>query len=92
MAFAELDDFMDNQVKFYSSGMLVRLGFAVAVHVDPEVLLIDEVLAVGDESFQRRCLDRIRRFQRTVGRSCWSPTRSTSSVTSATSRDARTRH
>ena len=54
---------MDNQVKFYSSGMFVRLGFAVAVHVDPEVLLIDEVLAVGDESFQRRCLDRVRRFQ-----------------------------
>jgi ABC-2 type transport system ATP-binding protein len=63
VAFAELEDFMDNQVKFYSSGMLVRLGFAVAVHVDPEVLLIDEVLAVGDESFQRRCLDRVARFQ-----------------------------
>jgi ABC-type polysaccharide/polyol phosphate transport system ATPase subunit len=63
VAFAELEDFMGNQVKFYSSGMLVRLGFAVAVHVDPEVLLIDEVLAVGDESFQRRCLDRIRRFR-----------------------------
>jgi ABC-2 type transport system ATP-binding protein len=67
VAFAELEEFMDNQVKFYSSGMLVRLGFAVAVHVDPEVLLIDEVLAVGDESFQRRCLDRVRRFQ-TEGR------------------------
>ena len=63
LAFAELEDFMDNQVKFYSSGMLVRLGFAVAVHVDPEVLLIDEVLAVGDEAFQAKCLDRIRRFQ-----------------------------
>ena len=63
IGFAELEEFMDNQVKFYSSGMLVRLGFAVAVHVDPEVLLIDEVLAVGDESFQRRCLDRVRRFQ-----------------------------
>jgi ABC-2 type transport system ATP-binding protein len=63
VGFAELEGFMDNQVKFYSSGMLVRLGFAVAVHVDPEVLLIDEVLAVGDESFQRRCLDRVRRFQ-----------------------------
>ncbi|HEX5938550.1 MAG TPA: ABC transporter ATP-binding protein [Actinomycetota bacterium] len=63
VAFAELEEFMDNQVKFYSSGMLVRLGFAVAVHVDPEVLLIDEVLAVGDEAFQRRCLDRVRRFQ-----------------------------
>jgi ABC-2 type transport system ATP-binding protein len=63
VAFAELEDFMDNQVKFYSSGMLVRLGFAVAVHVDPEVLLIDEVLAVGDEAFQAKCLDRIRQFQ-----------------------------
>jgi ABC-2 type transport system ATP-binding protein len=62
--FAELPDFMDNQVKFYSSGMLVRLGFAVAVHVDPDILLIDEVLAVGDEAFQARCLDRVRRFQR----------------------------
>ena len=58
--FAELHDFMDNQVKFYSSGMLVRLGFAVAIHVDPEVLLVDEVLAVGDEAFQAKCIDRIR--------------------------------
>jgi ABC-2 type transport system ATP-binding protein len=64
VGFAELEGFMDNQVKFYSSGMLVRLGFAVAVHVDPEILLIDEVLAVGDESFQRRCIERVRAFQR----------------------------
>ncbi len=64
VGFAELEDFMDNQVKFFSSGMLVRLGFAVAVHVDPEVLLIDEVLAVGDEAFQAKCLERIRQFQR----------------------------
>jgi ABC-2 type transport system ATP-binding protein len=64
VAFAELGDFMDTAVKFYSSGMLVRLGFACAVHVDPEVLLIDEVLAVGDEAFQARCLDRVRWFQR----------------------------
>ena len=63
-AFAELEDFIDNEVKFYSSGMLVRLGFAVAVHVDPDVLLIDEVLAVGDEAFQAKCLDRVRAFQR----------------------------
>src|SRR3984885_9085438 len=56
VAFAELDQFIDNQVKFYSSGMYVRLGFAVAVNVDPDVLVIDEVLAVGDERFQRKCL------------------------------------
>ena len=64
VAFSELEDFIDNEVKFYSSGMLVRLGFAVAVHVDPDVLLIDEVLAVGDEAFQAKCLERIRTFQR----------------------------
>jgi ABC-2 type transport system ATP-binding protein len=63
VAFAELEDFMDNQVKFFSSGMLVRLGFAVAVHVDPDILLIDEVLAVGDEAFQKKCLDKIKAFQ-----------------------------
>ncbi len=62
--FAELGAFIDNQVKHYSSGMYARLGFAVAVNVDPEVLLIDEVLAVGDEAFQRKCLDRIKQFQR----------------------------
>ena len=65
--FAELEQFIDNQVKFYSSGMYVRLGFAVAVNVDPDVLVIDEVLAVGDERFQRKCMDRIRSFQ-TEGR------------------------
>jgi len=63
VAFAGLEEFMDNQTKFYSAGMLVRLGFAVAVHVDPDILLIDEVLAVGDEAFQARCLDRVRSFQ-----------------------------
>jgi ABC-2 type transport system ATP-binding protein len=64
VAFAELEDFMENQVKFFSSGMLVRLGFAVAVHVDPDVLLVDEVLAVGDEAFQAKCIRRVREFQR----------------------------
>ena len=53
--FSELEEFIDGQVKFYSSGMYVRLGFAVAVNVDPDVLVIDEVLAVGDERFQRKC-------------------------------------
>ena len=62
--FAELGQFIDNQVKFYSSGMYVRLGFAVAVNVDPDVLVIDEVLAVGDERFQQKCLERIKQFQR----------------------------
>ena len=64
VGFAELEDFMDTAVKFFSSGMLVRLGFACAVHVDPEIILIDEVLAVGDEGFQARCLDKVRSFQR----------------------------
>jgi ABC-2 type transport system ATP-binding protein len=65
LAFADIGDrFIDTQVKFYSSGMYVRLAFAVAVHVDPEVLLIDEVLAVGDEPFQRKCIERIKSFQR----------------------------
>ncbi|HLZ37991.1 MAG TPA: ABC transporter ATP-binding protein [Mycobacteriales bacterium] len=61
--FSGIERFIDTQVKFYSSGMYVRLAFAVAVHVDPDVLLVDEVLAVGDEPFQRKCLDRIRSFQ-----------------------------
>ena len=52
-----------HQVKFYSSGMYVRLAFAVAIHVDPDLLLVDEVLAVGDEAFQKKCLDKIRSFQ-----------------------------
>ena len=62
--FSGIEQFIDTQVKFYSSGMYVRLAFAVAVHVDPDVLLVDEVLAVGDEPFQRKCMDRIKTFQR----------------------------
>ena len=58
VAFAELDRFIDEPVRNYSSGMYVRLGFSVAIHVEPEVLLVDEVLAVGDLTFQKRCLDR----------------------------------
>ncbi len=59
VAFAELERFIDVPVKHYSSGMYVRLGFSVAVHTEPDVLLVDEVLAVGDAAFQRKCLERI---------------------------------
>ena len=61
--FSGIGDFIDTQVKFYSSGMFVRLAFAVAVHTDPDVLLVDEVLAVGDEAFQRKCMERIAQFR-----------------------------
>ncbi|HEY7513669.1 MAG TPA: ABC transporter ATP-binding protein, partial [Vicinamibacteria bacterium] len=63
VAFAELQDFIDAPVKTYSSGMYMRLGFSVAIHVEPDVLLIDEVLAVGDEAFTRKCLDKIAEFR-----------------------------
>jgi lipopolysaccharide transport system ATP-binding protein len=62
--FSELEDFIDSPVKNYSSGMYVRLGFSVAVSVDPEVLLVDEVLAVGDEAFSHKCLDKFREFKK----------------------------
>src|SRR5687767_9809037 len=62
--FAELRDFIDAPVKTYSSGMYMRLGFAVAIHVDPDVLLVDEVLAVGDEGFTHKCLDKFGEFRR----------------------------
>lgn len=69
VAFAELEDFIDAPVKTYSSGMYMRLGFAVAIHVNPDVLLVDEVLAVGDEAFTHKCLDKfaeLRRRGRTI--------------------------
>jgi ABC-type polysaccharide/polyol phosphate transport system ATPase subunit len=62
--FAEMQDFIDAPVKTYSSGMYMRLGFAVAINVDPDVLLVDEVLAVGDEGFTHKCLDKFAEFKR----------------------------
>jgi len=64
VSYAELEDFIDTPIKNYSAGMLMRLGFAIAIKVDPDILLIDEVLAVGDEGFQRKCFDDIAQFKR----------------------------
>ncbi|OKL50218.1 ABC transporter ATP-binding protein [Boudabousia marimammalium] len=58
--FSEIEKFMDTEVKFYSSGMFLRLAFSVAIHCSPEVFLIDEILAVGDEPFQKKCIRRIK--------------------------------
>ena len=62
--FAELEDSIDEPVRTFSTGMTARLGFSVAAHLDPEILLIDEVLAVGDAEFQAKCVDKIREFRR----------------------------
>jgi ABC-type polysaccharide/polyol phosphate transport system ATPase subunit len=62
--FAGIGEFMNEPLRTYSTGMVMRLAFAVAVHVDPEVLLVDEVLAVGDQAFQAKCIDKIREFRR----------------------------
>ncbi len=63
VAFSEIERFIDTDVKYYSSGMFLRLAFAVAVHTDPDIFLVDEILSVGDEPFQRKCLARIRELQ-----------------------------
>lgn len=63
VAFSEIEQFIDTEVKFYSSGMFLRLAFSVAVHTDPDVFLVDEILAVGDEPFQKKCLTRIKELR-----------------------------
>ncbi len=66
--FSGVEKFLDTPVKFYSSGMKVRLGFAVAAHLEPEILIIDEVLAVGDVEFQRKCLGKMKDVSQNHGR------------------------
>ncbi|HEV7682947.1 MAG TPA: ABC transporter ATP-binding protein [Pyrinomonadaceae bacterium] len=64
VAFAEVSQFLDTAVKYYSSGMYLRLAFAIAAHLEPEILLLDEVLAVGDAAFQKKCLDKMKAVSR----------------------------
>ena len=68
VAFAETEKFLDTPVKRYSSGMYVRLAFAVAAHLEPEILIVDEVLAVGDQEFQKKCMGRIQQVAQGDGR------------------------
>lgn len=63
VAFAELEEFVDSPLRIYSTGMAMRLGFAVTAHIESDILLIDEILSVGDAAFERKCLDRIRRLR-----------------------------
>jgi lipopolysaccharide transport system ATP-binding protein len=63
VAFADIGDFIDEPLRTYSTGMLMRLAFSIAIHVDPDILIVDEVIAVGDQAFQEKCLERIRRFK-----------------------------
>ena len=68
VAFAEVEKFLDTPVKHYSSGMYVRLAFAVAAHLEPEILIVDEVLAVGDAEFQKKCLGKMDEVSRSPGK------------------------
>ena len=66
VAFAEVERFLDTPLKFFSTGMQMRLAFAVAAHLEPEILLVDEVLAVGDIEFQKKCLGKMQDISRTA--------------------------
>ena len=84
--FAELEEFVDLKLKNYSSGMLVRLAFSLMMEVDADILLIDEVLAVGDAAFQQKCADAFREMKARARRSSSSPTRWRPSRSTATGR------
>ena len=71
IAFSELEEFIDLPVRTYSSGMYMRLGFAIAAHIEADILLLDEVFAVGDEAFQRKCVDHVLRFRQNGGTVCF---------------------
>ena len=86
VAFAEIEQFLDTPVKRYSSGMYVRLAFAVAAHLHPEILIIDEVLAVGDAEFQRKCLGKIREVSASGSRTVLFVSHNMAAVTSLCSR------
>lgn len=86
VAFSEVEKFIDTPVKFYSSGMRVRLGFSVAAHLEPEILIIDEVLAVGDAAFQKKCLGKLDEVSTADGRTVLFVTHDMASIQSLCSR------
>lgn len=86
VAFSEVEKFLDTPVKRYSSGMYVRLAFAVAAHLEPEILIVDEVLAVGDSAFQKKCLGKMQEVSRNQGRTVLFVSHNMSAVLQLTSR------
>lgn len=86
VAFAEVEEFLDTPVKRYSSGMYVRLAFAVAAHLEPDILIVDEVLAVGDSAFQKKCLGKMNQVSKTDGRTLLFVSHNMSSIGSLCSR------
>src|SRR5205823_13601249 len=86
VAFAEIERFLDMPVKHYSSGMYVRLAFAVAAHLEPEILILDEVLAVGDAQFQKKCLGKMKDASKKEGRTVLFVSHNTTAVKSLCTR------